>query len=260
MFKKSIKKIVVICAFICIACTSIYAEENSININISTSATCSAKITVPSTGSVSNILDAVKKVYGISQIDACIYSGSNILPNQKLEDLGIKDEANVHINTDQIKHKYNEGEITTLPSCIAKGIKTYKCTVCKNSIAEEVLPLGHALGEEKIIQPTCIAKGKKTRKCIRCEHEEVHILPALGHRYSTWTIAKEPTCNVEGLMVRKCVRCSKTIESKIAKLEHEIVEERIEPSCDKIRIYNKEMRLSRLRLRSKQDRDSCNRP
>ena len=63
-------------------------------------------------------------------------------------------------------HTWDEGKITTEPTCTETGVKTYTCSVCEETRTEEI--------------------------------------KALGHDWSDWTVLKEATDNEAGIEVRTC--------------------------------------------------------
>ena len=63
-------------------------------------------------------------------------------------------------------HSWDEGKITTEPTCTETGVKTYTCSVCEETRTEEI--------------------------------------KALGHDWSDWTVLKEATDNEAGIEVRTC--------------------------------------------------------
>ena len=74
-------------------------------------------------------------------------------------------------------HGWDEGEITTPPTCTEPGEATYTCkrTGCDETKTGTVEPLGHLMGEWRIIkEPTPDEKGIRHRECLRdgCDYEE----------------------------------------------------------------------------------------
>ena len=78
-------------------------------------------------------------------------------------------------------HAWNEGEVTTAPTCDAEGVKTFTCTVCGETKTEAVEALGHTWNEGEVTTaPTCDAEGVKTFTCTVCgetKTEEIAIDP-----------------------------------------------------------------------------------
>ena len=58
------------------------------------------------------------------------------------------------------KHTWDEGKITTQPTCTEKGTKTFTCTVCKEATTtEEVDELKHDIETHEAKEPTCAEVG-----------------------------------------------------------------------------------------------------
>ena len=69
-------------------------------------------------------------------------------------------------------HTEDSGTVTTAPTCVTKGIKTFKCTVCKAVLRTEEIPATGLHTEDSgtvTTAPTCVTKGVKTFKCSVCK-------------------------------------------------------------------------------------------
>lgn len=69
-------------------------------------------------------------------------------------------------------HKYDDGKVTTAPTCDSRGVKTYTCEICDKTKTVE--------------------------------------LDKLSHSYGPWTVTVEPTFDTEGVMERECSLCHDT--------------------------------------------------
>ena len=134
-------------------------------------------------------------------------------------------------------HSWNEGEVTTQPTCKDKGVKTFTCTVCHNTKAEEIPAKGHEWDDGVVTtEPTCEDTGVKTYTCAVCHATKTEEIPAKGH-----TEVEDPavasTCQKEGLSKGShCSVCNKVLTERkpVAKRGHSLVElPREEPTCDK---------------------------
>ena len=118
-------------------------------------------------------------------------------------------------------HSWNEGEITTAPTCENAGVKTYTCTVCNETKTEAIVATGHTSVEVPEKPATCTESGHKAgTKCSVCGAtlSGMEELPALGHDWGEWTVTTSPTCTKEGEEKRTCKRdgCNATETRKIA--------------------------------------------
>ena len=79
-------------------------------------------------------------------------------------------------------HTWDEGKVTTEPTCTKAGVKTYTCTVCKETKTEAIAALGHKWDDGKVTtEPTCTKAGVKTYTCTVCKETKTEAVAALGH-------------------------------------------------------------------------------
>jgi len=119
------------------------------------------------------------------------------------------------VTVDALGHDYDEGVITTAPSCDTEGVKTFTCQNDANHTYTETVPaLGHTEGEavkEKVVEATCKAEGsydevvycsvcseelsRETKTTEKLPHTE-EIIPAVEPTTTTvgWTEGKK--CSV----------------------------------------------------------------
>ena len=114
-------------------------------------------------------------------------------------------------------HSWNEGEITTSPTCENAGVKTYTCTVCNATKTEAIDAAGHTPVEVAEQPATCTEAGHTAgTKCSVCDAilSGMEEIPATGHT-EVIDAAKAPTCTETGLTEGKhCSVCGTVIKAQ----------------------------------------------
>ena len=147
------------------------------------------------------------------------------------------------VKTEALGHKWNEGKITTQPTCTEEGVKTFQCMVCGKTKTEKVSALGHDWNEDFTVdkEATCEETGLKSIHCKRCDSKKDEtVIPAKGHIAGEKKIenATEAVCEAGGSYdeVVYCTVCNKEISRKTIKTEakgHKWNEGKVttEPTC-----------------------------
>ena len=111
-------------------------------------------------------------------------------------------------------HSYNDGVVTTKPSCATEGVKMFTCAICGDTYTEEVAVFEHTAGEtvvENEVTETCGTDGgyDAVVYCTVCDGEisrETVVVPATGeHSYDV--VVTEPTCTESGYTTYTCTTC-----------------------------------------------------
>ena len=78
-------------------------------------------------------------------------------------------------------HPWDDGVITTEPGCDTFGVRTYTCTKCGETKADDRVPgTGHAYGEYVVTtEPTTEAEGVETSTCANCDAKETRSIAKL---------------------------------------------------------------------------------
>lgn len=134
-------------------------------------------------------------------------------------------------------HSWDEGEITTSPTCENAGVKTYTCTVCNATKTEAIDATGHTPIEVAEQPATCTEAGHTAgTKCSVCEAilSGMEEIPATGHT-EVIDAAKAPTCTETGLTEGKhCSVCNTVLVAQEvipAKGHTEVIDPAVEPTC-----------------------------
>ena len=113
-------------------------------------------------------------------------------------------------DSDACEHSWDEGTVTTPPTCAAEGVMTYTCTLCGATRTEAIARTEHTPVTIPGKAATCTEDGlTEGSKCSVCDAviQAQEIIPATGHTWSEWTVTQEPTCTDGGTEVRTCSAC-----------------------------------------------------
>ncbi|MBR2580151.1 MAG: Ig domain-containing protein, partial [Cutibacterium sp.] len=137
-------------------------------------------------------------------------------------------------------HDWDEGVVTTPPTCTETGVKTFTCSRCGETRTESIDALGHEAADpviENNVEPTCTAEGgyDTVVYCSICGEElsrEHTVVEALGHDYVA--VVTEPTCTEAGYTTHTCSRCGDSyVDSETEALGHDWGDWTVttEPTC-----------------------------
>ena len=120
------------------------------------------------------------------------------------------------------ENHWDDGKITTAPTCTKTGVKQYTCTICSETKTEEIAALGHDYSSDWTIDTAaaCETVGSKSHHCTRCDSKkDVTEIPASGkHTWNNGVITKPATIAEEGVKTYTCTICGVTRTETIAKL------------------------------------------
>ena len=90
-------------------------------------------------------------------------------------------------------HHWDEGSITTEPTCESIGVKTYYCSECGEHRLEEILKKAeHTWDTGKVTKaPDCTLAGEKTYTCTVCKTTRTETIPATGHKWGEWYVVQD---------------------------------------------------------------------
>ena len=134
-------------------------------------------------------------------------------------------------------HTWDNGVITTAPTCENAGVKTFTCTRCHETKTEAVSATGHTPVQIPEKPATCTEPGHKAgTKCSVCGAilSGLEEIPAKGHAVVV-DPAVEPTCTEPGKTEGKhCSVCNEVIvaqEAIPAKGHTVVVDPAVGPTC-----------------------------
>ncbi len=90
-------------------------------------------------------------------------------------------------------HTWDDGKVTSAPTCTEKGVKTYTCVKCNETKTEDIDKLGHDFenGIDKgTTEATCTSAAIQTIQCARCSETTTKTVGSpLSHNPSnTWQV------------------------------------------------------------------------
>ena len=121
-------------------------------------------------------------------------------------------------------HDWDEGVITTEPTCTKDGVKTYTCKDCKTTKTEVLEALGHDYSKDWTIdkKATCTESGSKSHHCTRCDSKsDVTVIPKTSHNFDNGVITTAPTCTKDGVKTYTCKDCKTTKTEVLKALGHD---------------------------------------
>ena len=134
-------------------------------------------------------------------------------------------------------HAWDDGVITTAPTCENAGVKTFTCTRCHETKTEAVSATGHTPVQIPEKPATCTEPGHQAgTKCSACGAvlSGLEEISAKGHVVVV-DPAVEPTCTEPGKTEGKhCSVCNEVIvaqEVLPAKGHTEVIDPAVEPTC-----------------------------
>ena len=105
--------------------------------------------------------------------------------------------------TETEAHIWNEGEVTTDPTCCDKGVKTYTCTKCDATKTEDVDPTGEHVYGDWVDN----GDGTHTKTCTGTTCTDA---VTADHVWDAGVVTTEPTCCDKGVKTYTCTDCGAT--------------------------------------------------
>ena len=135
---------------------------------------------------------------------------------------GLTAHQTAAVKVHNCENHWDDGKITTTPTCTKTGVKQYTCTICSETKTEEIAALGHDYSSDWTIDTAaaCETVGSKSHHCTRCDSKkDITEIPASGkHTWNNGVITKPATIAKEGVKTYTCTVCGVTRTETIAKL------------------------------------------
>ena len=135
---------------------------------------------------------------------------------------GLTAHQTAAVKVHNCENHWDDGKITTPPTCTKTGVKQYTCTICSETKTEEIAALGHDYSSDWTIDTAaaCETVGSKSHHCTRCDSKkDITEIPASGkHTWNNGVITKPATIAEEGIKTYTCTVCGVTRTETITKL------------------------------------------
>lgn len=149
----------------------------------------------------------------------------------------VVDGVQAIVDVSVTEHEWNDGKVTTAPTCTEAGVKTFTCETCGEIRTEEVKATGHTVVDDDAVEPTCTKTGLTVGShCSVCNEvlKAQKEIPALGHTWNDGEITTAPTCTESGVKTFTCETCGDTRTEEIKATGHTVVvDNAVEPTCTK---------------------------
>ncbi|WP_044976227.1 carbohydrate-binding protein [Ruminococcus sp. HUN007] len=111
--------------------------------------------------------------------------------------------------------------VKTAATCDKAGVTTYTAKF-KNELfsaqtkdVEDIPAIGHKYSDWTVAkEATCDEDGTEIRKCEHCGNEETRAVLATGHELGEWKVTKAATCEENGIETRYCTHDDGTLETR----------------------------------------------
>lgn len=122
-------------------------------------------------------------------------------------------------------HTWDEGKVTKEPTCTAKGVRTFTCSICAKAKTASIAATGHQHTEiRKKKDATCGEDGYTGNTyCTDCKKTISYgqtITKTGNHTWDDGKVTKEPTCTANGVTTFTCIVCKKTKTRSIKATGH----------------------------------------
>jgi Leucine-rich repeat (LRR) protein len=161
--------------------------------------------------------------------EGCTFAGWYTEPEYKkrIESLTIRtaiDGMTLYAKwNDTHEHVWDEGAITTKPTCTTPGVKTYTCSVCQKTKTEEIPATGHQHTEVRNVkEATCTKEGYTgDTYCTDCGEKlsDGKSIPKKDHDYEVKE-HKDATCTKAGYTLFICKKCRNEKREEIPAAGH----------------------------------------
>ena len=170
---------------------------------------------VPATGvhkntELRNVKEATCTEEGYTGDTYCKDCGNKIASGQKIS---------------KIEHSWNSGIVTTPPTCVEHGVKTYTCNICQTTKTEELPATGNHQNTElrNTKEASCTAEGYTGDiYCKDCgtKLQTGKTIAKKAHTWDAGVITTPASCTEKGIKTYTCTSCGGTKTNELPSTGH----------------------------------------
>ena len=125
----------------------------------------------------------------------------------------------------KMEHSWNSGIVTTPPTCVEHGVKTYTCNICQTTKTEELPATGNHQNTElrNTREATCTAEGYTgDTYCKDCgaKLQTGKTIAKKAHTWDAGVITTPATCTEKGVKTYTCTSCGGTKTNELPSTGH----------------------------------------
>ena len=121
--------------------------------------------------------------------------------------------ATITITQPEHVHTWDDGKVTTEPTCTKDGVTTFTCSSCDETKTEPIKATGeHLFDDGKVTTPaTCTKDGVLTRTCTYgCGETKTEVIKATEHKPGA-PVTVPATCEQDGSVTISCTVCNEVV-------------------------------------------------
>ena len=130
--------------------------------------------------------------------------------------------CSVTVTSAACEHQWDDGVVTTEPTCTQDGVRTYTCQRCGATRTEAIPATGHTVVTDPAVAATCTHTGlTEGSHCSACNTVIVAqtVVAKLPHDYVA-SVTTEATCTTDGVRTYTCSACSDSYTETIPATGH----------------------------------------
>ena len=196
----------------------------------------SADTVTPLSGTLGTITLRVKEDAAPGTYNITVSTNSTYDADFNKVSISVSGNTTVVVPAPAHVHTWDDGKVTTEPTCTKDGETTFTCSSCDEIKTEPIKATGEHLFDDGVVTTpaTCTKDGVLTRTCTYgCGQTKTEVIKATEHKPGT-PVTVAATCEKDGSVTTTCTVCNEVIASDpIKALGHKYGEFVVttEPTC-----------------------------